>query len=225
MKHIFTRTAAALMAASMALSFASCSDKKDTDSHNEGNLAAGNPEAFDGVSQENLPYGATVTQLTPDIDGVPVMTEYDNRYLTAEEGTLVCNYFAGIALKDADMFSSAVYPPYLEFRLKTLNGISTEEFVEGQYETVNKSTGGDFEFTYIMITDCLREGEFDNFSAFDNILLDMNPDAKITERKYLQIDCMYNDTTNGGNYSLKNRLGGEISLCLYTIDGKPYLLT
>lgn len=224
MKHFFIKTAAALMAVSMAFSFVSCSDKKDSDSH-EGNLAAGNPEAFDGVSQDDLPYGATVMQLTPDIDGVPVMTEFDHRFLTAEEGTLVCNYFAGIALKDAEMFSGSVYPPYLEFRLKTLNGISTEEFVSGQYDTVKNSVGGDFEFTYIMVTECLKDGEFDNFSAFDNILLDQNPDAQITDRKYLSIDCMYNDLTNSGNYSLKNRMGGEISLCLYTIDGKPYLLT
>lgn len=225
MKHIFKKTASVIMAASMALSFASCSKKNDAEkSKEEGNLAAGNAAAFAGVSEADLPYGATVTQLTPDIDGVPVMTEYDHRFLTAEEGTLVCNYFAGIALKDTDMFTSSIYPPYLDFRLKYQNGITAEEFVTGQYETVKQYTGCDFEFTYIMVTSCLGEGEFD-FSSFDRILLDQSAGANITDRKYLQIDCMYNNLSDGSNYSLKNRIGGEISLCLYTVDGKPYLLT
>ena len=30
---------------------------------------------------------------------------------------------------------------------------------------------------------------------------------------------------NGGNYSLSNRIGNDVTLYIYTINGKPYVLT
>ena len=221
MKKFFAVTSAAVLAASLA--FSSCSDKSGSSS-TEGNLAGGELGSDVNVSQEDLPYGATIMQLTPDIDGVPIMTEIDDRFLSTEEGTAVSEYFGSFSKKDESLLESATYPAVLDFRLKTEGNISEQDFIEKQYENIKSYTGVNFEFTYIMVNSVSGSGETD-FSSYDNLVRDLDADANITDRKCITVDCMYQDLDNGGNYSLSNRIGNDVTLYIYTINGKPYVLT
>lgn len=223
MKKFFAVTSAAVLAASLAFSFSSCSDKSGSSS-TEGNLAGGELGSDVNVSQEDLPYGATIMQLTPDIDGVPIMTEIDDRFLSTEEGTAVSEYFGSFSKKDESLLESATYPAVLDFRLKTEGNISEQDFIEKQYENIKSYTGVNFEFTYIMVNSVSGSGETD-FSSYDNLVRDLDADANITDRKCITVDCMYQDLDNGGNYSLSNRIGNDVTLYIYTINGNPYVLT
>ena len=129
MKKFFAVTSAAVLAASLAFSFSSCSDKSGSSS-TEGNLAGGELGSDVNVSQEDLPYGASIMQLTPDIDGVPIMTEIDDRFLSTEEGTAVSEYFGSFSKKEESLLESATYPAVLDFRLKTEGNISEQDFIE-----------------------------------------------------------------------------------------------
>ena len=116
MKKFFAVTSAAVLAASLAFSFSSCSDKSGSSS-TEGNLAGGELGSDVNVSQEDLPYGATIMQLTPDIDGVPIMTEIDDRFLSTEEGTAVSEYFGSFSKRTSPCLKA---PPTLLFWISAL---------------------------------------------------------------------------------------------------------
>ena len=89
---------------------------------------------------------------------------------------------------------------------------------------------GDFTFSYIDITGVLTEEDEESKSYFDNvdsILKEIEGDdilSKITSRKIVYIGgySMYN--LESGSYQLIEGLGREVTLYLYEIDGKTYIL-
>lgn len=84
MKNIFRRAAVIAAALGMALTSFSCAGKNSSaDESGHGNLVGNSPPDGVHISEDEMPYGSTVTQLKID---VPVPIEYDYRYMTEEGG-------------------------------------------------------------------------------------------------------------------------------------------
>ena len=230
MKNIITNAASLLIAAALAAPLAACSDKDSSSGSagsihsDEGNIAGSVLDDDVNVAQEDLPYGATVMQLTPENDGVPVITEFDYRFLSNEEGKKAAEYLSSLALKDVSLLEGSTYPPSLSNRLAREGSLTSQEFLDEEYELITSYTGGDFKFTYYLINNVLTEADTD-FSSYDKLVLDSDPNAEITDRKYVEIECLYSLTSSDGSYSLTNRIGSDIALYVYTIDGGVYVLT
>ena len=52
------------------------------------------------------------------------------------------------------------------------------------------------------------------------------PDAKVTDKKVFMVNCTYNKPDDpNGVYSLQMRIGDYVDVAVYTIDGKPYIIS
>lgn len=225
MNKIFTRVAAVLAAVLMAASAVSCSDNKKNDekAKSEGNLAGGDLPENANVSEENMPYGSEYKQLSKDTDGVPMSVEYDPRYMTDDEAKQVVNYFWSLSSKDPSYLEKAVHPDLLKYRLDTAK-TTAQDFLNSEYELIKGYTGSDFTFTFALVDGMLKDES--GFAAYDELIKETMPDAKITDKKVFMVNCTYNrpDDPNGV-YSLQMRIGDYVDVAVYTIDGKPYIIS
>lgn len=219
MKNIFRRSAVFAAALGMALTSFSCAGKNSSaDESGHGNLVGNSPPDGIHISEDEMPYGSTVTQLKID---VPVPIEYDYRYMTEEEGRKISEYFSAVGLKDADMLSEVSYDSYLEYNFASLNVSSLQEYVEGYYDSIKSYTGEDYEFSYFIVSDVTEDESV--YPYYDNIINDINPDAKIESRKVATVDVYY-DTESAKGRSLYNQVGDYIKICVYQIDGQVYIM-
>lgn len=217
MKNIFNKTAAFAVAIGMALAAFSCAGKSSS-SESEGNLAGGGPADDINVSQDEMPYGATVTKLQ---NNVPVPIEYDYRYMNEEEGTKLSEYFAAVSLKDADMITGASYDSYLERNFSLMNVSDIQGYLDASYDSLKSYTGEDYEFSFFIVSDVTEDEGI--FPYYDSIVYGINPDAKIESRKIATMDLYY-DTESVKSCSLYYRMGNYIQVCVYQIDGQVYIL-
>lgn len=217
MNKIFMKTAALAAAMAMSLASYSCSGKESS-SVNEGNLAGDGPADNVSVSSDDMPYGATITQLKND---VPVSIEYDYRYMTDEEARKLSEYFAAVGLKDADMAAGACYDSYLENFFSAMNVSNIEDYLTVSYDTLKSYTEEDYEFSYFIVSDVTQNESV--YPYYDEIIYSINPDANIESRKVATMDLYY-DTESAVSCSLYYRMGNYIQVCVYQIDGEAYIL-
>lgn len=165
MKNIFKRAAVFAAALGMALTSFSCAGKNSSaDESGHGNLVGNSPPDGAHISEDEMPYGSTLSQLKTD---VPIPIEYDNRFMTEEEGRKISEYFAAVGTKDADMLADASYDSYLELNFESMNVSSLQEYVEGYYESIKSYTGEDYEFSFITVTDVTEDESV--YPYYDNI--------------------------------------------------------
>lgn len=219
MKNMIKRIMAAAVSGAIVFCAAGCEDKNNSSG-----------ESASVVTEEEMPYGATVTKLLPSAnENVKVAVEYDNRFLTEEEAILVSDYIAALNNVDAELMEQTVYLPYLEDIL-AYNGISdTETYLSSMHDNIENSyaEGGEFEFDYVVIESCLDETSDESltgFSTIDSAIKTLSgEDVAITLRKRVGLEILF--TINGeGSYSLKNRQGSSSSLYIYEIDGQLYII-
>ena len=79
----------------------------------------------------------------------------------------------------------------------------------------------DYSFDYVVVEQYATDEDID-FGRYDEIVFDADPDAKITDRKRLSVDAIDNQQ---GSRSINYRMGGYIDVYIYTINGKPYVLS
>lgn len=227
MNKIFTRTAAVLMAAFMAVSAASCSDKKnDEKAKSEGNLAGGDLPEGANVDEENMPYGAQYKRLTVEDDGLPMYIEFDNRYMTDDEAKQVVSYFWSLSSKDPKYLEEAVHPDLLKYRLDEA-GTTAQDFLNKEYDIIKEYAESDFTFTGTLVDGILKADESSSdYEFYDSLVKKAIPDGKVTDKKLFMVNCTYSrpDDPNGV-YSLQMRLGDYVDVAVYTIDGKPYIIS
>ena len=230
----FKPFAALISAVIFSASLVSCSSKTQNsgDQHSHEGLVHDDLSSNVSVSQDDMPYGATLSVLKADSDGVPLSIDYDNRFVSNDEAKIVSNYFAAINSKNADLFSSCYYPGFGDY-FASLNGSSSiADYLNSTYSSLESDTiGSAFKFSYVTITDCIAPSDDAasnyNFKRVDFYLKSFSggnnldiPD-KITSRKVVVVDVMYD--TASGNLSLDKRLKSDLCRYLYQIDGKYYV--
>lgn len=200
---------ALISALALAVSFTGC-DSKSSDSSSSAVTASANPVAD---------YGGNMTKHWAK-DGYEITTEVDYRYVTEDEAKKLAKYIAALGRSDGKLMEEALYPAALEYVKNANSCSSAEEYASKLHQQLKQFAGEEFEFDYAAVEAYAGEGDMD-FSKYDKIVLDADPDAKITDRKRLSVDALF----DGSNKSMNVRMGGYIDVYMYTINGVPYVLS
>lgn len=121
----------------------------------------------------------------------------------------------------------ALYPAALKFVIEKNNCKTAGEYVTllhnqlGQFMNKEGEKYTDYSFDYVVAEQYATDEDID-FGRYDEIVFDADPDAKITDRKRLSVDAIDNQQ---GSRSINYRMGGYIDVYIYTINGKPYVLS
>lgn len=233
MKKIFSWAAAVVLAAAMTAGTASCGDKEESSGVN---LVGGGPADGKDVADSDMPYGAHVTELTSEVDeNISIMIGFDNRYLGngGEDYTdvyLVDDYFDALNRKDVEAVKACYYPGYLEALSGEDSFASPEEFIEAYCEELDNALGAGFNIEFIDISYCQLSGDTEAdtmFSIRDSSLAEVFGEDmldKITSRKLLTIAGNSYYTLEGGGWGeIASVLPEGMLICVYEIDGKPYI--
>lgn len=225
MKKLITKAAAFIAAAAMTVSAVSCSGKESS-SEGGNNLIGGEVPDDVSIAAEDMPYGAQYKTLTPDDADIPMGIDFDPRYMTDDEAKKVVDYFYSMSSREPARLENAVYPPVLKYRLANSPTPTAQEFLDSEYELIKNYTQSEYSFTFVLVdgalTDAADSGEF---SAYDAILQEADPDANVTDKKLFMVNCTYSKPDDGGVYSLQMRLNSYLYVAVYTIDGEPYVIS
>ena len=234
MKAMLKKAAAVVSAAVLCVAAVGCSNKDTESSKSESNLVGGPSDGM-SLDEEDMPYGATMTSLKSSTnDKLTLDADFDPRYF-AQEGTdypeiyLISNYLTALQNGDEDAMKEIFYAPYLERSVKERNYESVKDYLEKYLDVLMTKAHGQFEFTYFTVDTCLNENESEDLTSFSEIdaKLDLAAGEKLSEkvksRKLVYLDVTLKDVENK-YYQLNSYLGYDISVYVYNIDGKYYLL-
>lgn len=216
------RMLAALSAAAAVLCTVGC-DKKE-DEHPDA------ADSYGDLAQEDMPYGATITQLKPELDeNIHIQVEYDNRYFTEAEAEKISNYVYALDTVDAEFMNTVVYPGYLDQYAEKAGAENLAGYLQICRDNIRDNYIYDeFNFNYVLINDCLTEDynpdEIANFASVDSLLEAQYGELNITDRKMAAVEILYGVESDDGSYSFSNRQGGDSYMYIYTIEGEPYII-
>lgn len=219
---------AVMLGAVMLASVAGCGEKEDKSGNNKTNLAAGDTIGDDQTLKENnMPYGATVSKILPrENNNCRVAGEYDTRFLSEEEIILLGDYAYALSTGDAEVFESVVHPDYVKNIIQEGGYADTADYLNKMYESIRDTyIGEEFEFDYVLTTNCLVN-EDNDFSSADIVIAEALGDGfidTVTTRKLVTLDLLYTLKESGGSYSLYNRQLAYMNLYIYEADGKLYI--
>lgn len=218
-----------ILACALMLACVSCSEESSGSSGESKNmLVSDNAGKGINVSEDEMPFGATMTDLYTDRDGVPINISYENRFMTAEEAEKISDYISAVNSCDAELMQKTCYPPYLEYLVTQYENTDVQDYLDTRHQTIaNTYTNGEFDFNYILINSLMDESDDDSdtgFSQLDTKIHEKSPDAEITSRKQVAIDVLYSLENDDGSYSFSARTGSDMILYIYTIDGEIYIL-
>ena len=239
MKSLFSKIIAAAAAVSMSAALFSCGGEGSSSESKEKDPNALVEDIGDdvNVSADDMPYGANITTLSKQDDGVLATTEFDTRYISIDEGKLFSNYFCSIAEKDSALFESVSYKPYLDAMVAESGCADIQDYVNSCYERYKALVGADFKFTYVYSADCKDANSGYNFIPYDEKIKELAPDAEIRTKMALPIYLNFSATDDSGlggeviprtsyDFPLGVELGDTdfIWICIYNIDGKDYII-
>ncbi len=219
---------AALGAILLGASMSSCHDEEK---HQMINTAM---DKDANLTQDEMPYGATIYQLLPENDeNIKYTMEFDKRYFGGEDNDLrevyiLHDYIQALNENDHEKIKSLYYPGYLEYMCNIGGYLSVEQYLESMNGSLTKELGEGFEIDYINISDCLTEKDEKGVSYFiqaESVLytIDGSLEEKITSKKAVEIGGYTSYSTPEGNYVFVNH-AEPLTLLVYEIDGKIYLL-
>lgn len=211
----------------MMLACASCSEESsDSSSESKNMLVSDNLDDGINLNEDEMPFGATMTDLYPD--EVPVSISYDNRFMTEDEAKKISDYVSAINTCNAELLQKTSYPPYLEYLVEYYENTDVQNYLDTRHQNIaNNYTNGEYDFNYIIINSLKDENDDDadtGFSQLDTKIHEKSPDAEITSRKMLGIEILYSLENENGSYSLSKRTGSDMMIYIYTIDGQMYIL-
>ena len=209
MKKFIARAAALLAAAVMTVSAAvSCSSSKD-----------------DTLELKDMPYGGEYRKVLPEEYDTPIGVDRDPRFVNEAECAKIADYFYAISERNPEYLEKALHPDFLKYTLESSGFASTQEFLDKEYDLIKEYIGTDYSFDFVLI-DGMENANGKEFEVYDQHLESAMPGAKPKNKKCLMVNCTYvkKENNNGGTYSLKERLGDYVYLCVYTIDGEPYVI-
>ena len=226
MKKFISRTFALIAAAAIMLSASvSCSESEaDKRAKKDTNLAGGDVDDNVSLDLDQMPYGAEYQKLLPEDYDTPLGVDRDPRYVSDAEAAKLADYFYAISEKDPAYLEKALHPDFLKYVLETTSSESAKDFLEKEYELIKQYTGSDFTFTFVLVDGIMKNTDVTGMEAYDARLEKAVPNANVSDKKALMVNCTYSKPNDGGSYSLQMRLGEYVTLCVYTIDGEPYVV-
>ena len=226
MKKFTAAAAAFVISAAMLTSFTSCSEEEKSSSASGNALVQDNMGKDVNVKENDLPFGATTTDLYTDTDNVPVSITYDNRFMTEEQARKISDYIYAVNTKDEALLTEAGYKPYIELIMSDYDCTSVKEYLDSRYDAIKAAAGGDFQFQFIIPGEFYSESDDESitgFNALDAKIKQASPDAEITERYMIKTEITFTVDGQSGEYSLSSRTGDTV-LYIYRIDGNIYIL-
>lgn len=188
-------------------------------------------DQYGDATQEELPYGATIKQIkSGGSDDDKITVEFDHRFVTDEEAQKILSYMEALNTGNEELLKQTVYPDYLSYLCTNSDIADVKTYIQQITDRIktNYTNGEDFKFGYIFINSCTTSDEDrQSFGQADTILEEIGGDelmAKITSRKMVQVDSMYNLTGSGESFSLASQAGQEQPFYLYTIDGEVFIV-
>jgi hypothetical protein len=243
MKNWIIRSAAAVCALVLACGAVSCSKAAESSVSDANNLVGGGPQG--DMAEEDMPYGATLTQLRHDYDEDALITiEFDHRFFTNEDGKFpeiykATEYFDALNNSDGAAMEAAYYPGMFSEVCGKAGYTDTNEYMKWYHDTISGlisdylytndgiSTDGDFKINYLMVEGIDDETTDEkSFADMDAKLeaADSTALSKVTSRKRLAMTGMYS-LDGEGSRQLNPAVGQSyIYLYIYTIDGKAYVV-
>lgn len=218
-----------ILACVIMISCVSCSDGNSSSSGESKNmLVSDNAGKGINVNEDEMPFGATMTDLYSDRDDVPISISYENRFMTEDEARKISDYISAVNTCDAELMQNTCYPSYLEYLVSQYENSDVQDYLDERHKNIaNNYTNGEFDFDYIIINSLMDENDNESdtgFSRLDDKILEKSPDADITSRKMVGIDVLYSLENDNGSYSFSTRTGSDMILYIYTIDGQIYIL-
>lgn len=140
-----------------------------------GASACGNGDSY-LITEDDMPYGATMAVNKEDYV-LPV--QYDYRFVNEELLNIVLRYYYAIQKNDAELFAEIQHPLYMDYQLKEVMGdkYSNEEILENTHEALTEYNEGDFVFSFIDITDCVKGEDHTTSATLIEILDQLSEDA------------------------------------------------
>ncbi|MBO4524141.1 MAG: hypothetical protein J5723_05595 [Ruminococcus sp.] len=224
MKKVIARIAVLLVSFVMTASAAvSCNDKDDHDhdDHNH-NIVEEIPDDVN-MKLDDMPYGGEFRKLLPEEFDTPIGVDRDPRYLSDKEAAKLADYFYAISEKKPEYLEKALHPDFLKTLLEKTGTDSAQSYVDIEYDLIKEYTETDYSFDFVLVDDMVTDEDILN--GYASSIRSALPNAKISSVKVFKINCTYKALPDeGGSYSLKERIGDYVTLCVYTADGEPYIL-
>lgn len=223
---VFKKILAGALAVGLMTAFVGCNKDQDHE-----NLVGDTMGDDVNVNYEDMPYGSTVTKIQPSgNEKCRITCEYDHRFLEEEEIFKLCDYFYALSHVDTELMEATVHPDYLAYICTQGGYADTAGYFQAMYDNLKDNyIGEDFEFDYLIITDCLDETADDtetSFSGLDNIITTIFGEDildKITSRKLVTVSTMYTLKESGVSHTTSDKTGEDSKLYLYEIDGQTYV--
>lgn len=173
-------------------------------------------------SEEEMPYGATMKKVNSFV--LPI--EYDRRYLNDEQLTVITNYLYSIQTKDAELYTASTIDFYADYQLNEVyhdTYKTMDELVGALHDVVSSSTGDDFSFTLLTVSDLTTEtgasGLGSTIKLLENISPEKNFKDTIDKCWALEVNWLLSyQEGNSSAYSENNRI------YLLEIGGKYYCM-
>lgn len=223
MKNVLNRISAVLCSLTLLTAFASCG-KSDSDEEKKtnNNMVGGDIDDDVNVGVDDMPYGSTMRSMRPAADNdVPLMVEFDYRFVTEDMAYAVSNYMAGVAKKDPALMQKATNPEIFKAAMESEEAATPEEYAEAMYNDIKEVVGDDFTLSMISVQSVSDSSSF-NFASYNMFVNSVLPDAQITDRKLLELNVYYKTDDSSG--TLYAKTGAYVNAVLYTIDGKLYII-
>lgn len=227
MKKLLCGITAVIMTCAMA----SCSDSEENQQSQAGNQLVSGADKNVNLSQDDMPYGATICELSSANDEhITIMTDFDKRYFADaddnpnyDEVYKIYDYIIAIDTNDHDLLKSITYPGFYEHFCEE-NDLTFDEYIDSVSAQLHDDIGEDSAISFIDISNCTYDGE--NVEAFyslrDEILSEIGA-GEVTSRKTVEIGGYTTFNNSTGSYLLTEH-SQTIVICVYEIDGQTYIL-
>lgn len=189
------RLCALSLATIMLLSVSACGDNDDI------------------ITEDEMPYGATIAVNKEDYI-LPV--QYDYRFVDAELLNAVLRYYYAIQKNDTKLFTEIQHPLYMEYQLEEVLGgkYTNEEILDNTYKSLTELNEGEFAFSFIDITGCVK-GESHTTSATIMEILDALSEEAGGEKLSKDITQFYELTITRYLTDADSEIKGETNTVLY----------
>ena len=243
MKDLIRRSAAFIAALTMTAVLTSCSSKTPAESQVSDNNMVASPSPGHAIDEDSMPYGSTLTVLAPtDDNGLYIPIEYDKRFFTEEEATMVSNFLYAIGSGDSAHVEDTFFPEVMNYYCEMTNTPDPKSYFKALHDNYAKILGEGYEFDKVFIENLFTDKDPGTesgqaFSDVNTMLNELKEDETFAEKnvdrdsmRYMYVEATYTLPGSEEKHSLRSTLfrtdseAQYLPMLMYTIEGKTYLI-
>ena len=190
-----------------------------------------------------MPYGSSVTVLAPtDDNGLYIPIEYDKRFLTEEEATMVSNFLYAIGTGDSAHVEDTFYPDVMNYYCEMTHSEDPKAYFKALHDNYTSILGEGYEFNKVYIENLFTDQDTETesgqaFADVNTMLNELKEDENFAENnvdkdsmRYMYIEATYTLPGSDQEQSLRKTLfqvdseSQYLPMLMYTIEGKTYLI-